>query len=62
MTWMHTHPTTADATPEDQVWRERCEAEFGLRPDPAERDRYPAGYWAACYAAWKAEQPPEANR
>lgn len=54
MSWMH-HPdkqVTLDRTPEDTYWRERCEKEFGLKPDPAERERYPEGYWQDCHAYW----------
>ncbi len=51
---------TEDATPEDKEWRERVERDFpDVRPDPAQRNRYPAGYWQACWEAWKAEENAE---
>lgn len=55
MTTLHAVAVTSDPTPEDAEYREKCEAEFGLRPDPAERERYPAGYWKECYEYWKQE-------
>lgn len=45
-----------DPTPEDTEYRQRCEREFDLRPDPRELDRYPAGYWRECYEYWKEKE------
>lgn len=46
---------TEDVTSHDTYWREKCESEFGLRAQPSERDRYPAGYWKECYEYWKSK-------
>lgn len=59
MTTLHAIRTTPDPTPEDTLYRARCEREFGLQPDPAEHNRYPAGYWKQCYAYWKSQQVTE---
>lgn len=56
MTSFHLIPVTPDPTPEDTCWREKCEKEFGLRPDPAERNRYYAGYWKECYEYWQKKE------
>lgn len=55
MSLLHKQAVTNDPTPDDTYWREKCETEFGLRPDPAERNRYYAGYWKRCYEDWSTQ-------
>lgn len=56
MTTLHALPVTPDPSPEDTYWRERCEKEFGLRPDPTKRNRYYLGYWKECFEYWQKKE------
>lgn len=57
MGFLHKQAFTQDLSPYDRIWRELTEAKFMIRADPSERDRYPSGYWRACYYHWNAIDP-----
>lgn len=57
MSWMHKQLITKDPTPNDFKYRVWCEMKYMIRADPAERGRYPAGYWRECWAHWNAVNP-----
>lgn len=56
MTILPANSVAPDPSPDDTYWRERCEKEFGLCPDPAERNRYYLGYWKECFEFWQKKE------